>query len=254
MTKHLVLSYLVIGAILLIFAAPTSSKNITLPSIDELLKEAGYTKKSEIQIHMTSVFLENMAFHTPMFDVYYYVFSTRSKPPSIEKIKVIVYNHQNTAGINLMMFAPVLWYQKCVREPTRNCGYIQYYPKEIYDEVFGNSDRALYNKFVVKPPVLSNKRIGAYLFDYNSQYRHYYGGFYTENRDGALKVECSFNEIFSRILNAPDDDELYPTNGAAKMCAGSSYDPMSGLKNGGELFFCVKNGFRKLYPAANKIR
>jgi hypothetical protein len=242
MKKQLGLCFfsLVIIFVTFILAPPAFAKNkAALPSIDDLLKDAGYTKKSTVQIYMASVSLENAFYHTPTYDVYYYVFLTRAQKPIIEKIRVIVYNHQDTDGINLLMFAPGLVFTKCIEmSPYPACGSIEYYPKELYAMLHGGSDRDSYKKFVILPPAISGQRMGEYLFEYNSKL--------TEKRSTSSMdqyLDCPFNEIFERIMKEGDDASEYASEGHAKMCV------MGGDKMKS---FCVENGFIKIYPSSKK--
>ena len=92
-----------------------------------------------------------------------------------------------------------------------------------------------YKDIVVQPPIVSDKRVGQYTFDYDSKYVHSY-----ENSKYGPSAFCSFNKIFSLILKQQYEGDV------AVMCAHANYDPTFGPKPGNS--FCLTNKFIKIYP------
>jgi TPR repeat protein len=165
------------------------------PAILNLLHEAGYSEKSNIQIHTTSLAIEN-SYGERTQDLTFYIFSTSGPNPKVSKIKVILYNYGNDGepADNLLAYGPMMVFQ---RVNKKSYAFAHYIPSEYL------------NSKIEKDYVVLPGKTGQFIFHYGKKF---------EGNPGWDKGEIGFDDIFSLILS--ENFNNVSSNGEAKMVAG----------------------------------
>jgi len=153
---------------------------LTLPTTKRLLQMAGYSNKAPIKIFCSTLSLKNQLGYTAL-DSYYFIFAKQSTT-EIEKIAVIIYNHDDYRNTVLLTFAPVLLFKKI--SPHGDVAFVNYFPIEY-------SSRPDKQEYLVYPD-----KVGCYVFNYGGEYKA---------NESAFKTNLNYAEICTLILKETDD-------------------------------------------------
>jgi len=160
---------------------------LKLPTTKRLLQMAGYSNKAPIKIFRSTLSLENQLGY-PILDSSYFIFAKQSTT-GIEKILVIIYNHDDNSAINLLAYAPMLLYQKLPStgsDQQNNYELAHYVSRELIQ----SESRV---EYIVYP-----HKVSYYVFNYGERYRA---------NEGDFRGNLGFDDICSSALK--EVNELY---------------------------------------------